>query len=54
MKKITIKYDVFVDVTNEPYENIAITGEDEEDCKEQLEQYLDTKQNCYAFESEND
>lgn len=50
---ITKIYDVLTS-DNELYELIKITGEDDTDCEEQLDKYLDTKQNCHAFEHEED
>jgi hypothetical protein len=50
-KKITKKYDIYVNPRGEYYESIRVTGEDDEDCQQQLENYLDTKQDCYGFEA---
>lgn len=48
-----VKYDIFLQ-SGELYESVRISGQDEEDCQEQLNLYLTTKQNCYGQESEED
>lgn len=46
-----IKYDIFLQ-SGPLYESVRISGEDEEDCQEQLDLYLSTKQDCYGQEAE--
>lgn len=46
---VTNKYRVYSDPDGKFIETIQITGTDDENCQVQLENYLDTKQNCYAF-----
>lgn len=49
---ITNVYDVYRNPDGKYIETIKITGEDDEDCQVQLENHLDTKQNCYAFNAD--
>lgn len=46
-----VRYDIFLQ-SGELYESVRISGQDEEDCQEQLNLYLTTKQDGYGQESE--
>jgi hypothetical protein len=46
-------YTVF-DPDGSVVEHVSITGLDTDDCNQQVEQYLDTKQGCYALEDEDE
>jgi hypothetical protein len=51
--RVTKIYDIYVNPLGTYYESIRITGDDEDHCQQQLEAYLDTKQDCYGFEKED-
>jgi hypothetical protein len=48
MKKI---YNIFTQ-KGEIYDTVRITGKDDDDCQEQIDQYLTTKGDCYSEEVE--
>lgn len=48
---VEIKYDIFLQ-SGELYETVRVSGQDEEECQEQLNLYLSTKQDCYGQEAE--
>jgi hypothetical protein len=48
MKKI---YDIFTQ-DGKLYETVRINGKDEDECKEQIDQYVELKQDCYSQEVE--
>ena len=44
-------YTIF-DPQGNALEHVSITGQDIDNCTEQVDQYLNTKQGCYAFEDD--
>ena len=50
---VELVYDIFTR-KGEYYETVRVSGEDEEDCQEQVDVYLSTKQDCYAQHVEED
>ncbi len=46
-------YDIFTQ-RGEYYETVRVSGENEEDCQEQIDLYLSTKQHCYAQQVEDE